>query len=208
MPSRPPTDQMDPDTTPPGHVRNDLDTPLDQTLVERLQTGDREAFQSAVQPLLGAMLSLARRWTQDHHVAEDLLQETLTQAYSSIHTYRGEASLRTWLFRIEMRLAQRPSRWYRGDRPNAQTTRDLQIPDQLSCEPEQQTRERELAERLAEAIERLTPRQRTALHLRAVEGLDYQMIAVIMNGSVAAARMLVLAARRHVMKRMGRHLEP
>jgi len=196
---------MDPDRNPLAHH---MDAPPDQALVQLLQTGDRQAFQGAVRPLLGALLSLARRWTQDIHTANDLLQETLTQAYASIHTYKGEASLRNWLFRIEARLARRPARWQRGDHRSTQVPEDLEIPDHLSEDPAQQTRERELADRLAEAMERLTPRQRTALHLRAVEGLDYQMIADILDSSVAAARMLVLAARKSVMKRMGRHLRP
>lgn len=199
---------MDPDDHPRAGVRHQPDTPPDQALIARLRSGDRMAFQLAVRPLLGTLLNLARRWTQDPHIAEDLLQETLTQAFTSIHTYRGDSSLRTWLFRIQARLAQRPTRWHRGDHRSAQTTDDLQIPDHLACDPDQQTRERELAERLAEAMERLTQRQRTALHLRAVEGLDYRTIAEILGCTAAASRMLVLAARQHVMERMGRHLEP
>ena len=82
------------------------------------------------------------------------------------------------------------------------------VPDVLTLGPEDSSRERELAERLDEAMERLTTKQRSALHLRAVEGLDYRHIAQVLGGTETAARMLVLAARKHVMHRMGRHLEP
>jgi DNA-directed RNA polymerase specialized sigma24 family protein len=57
-------------------------------------------------------------------------------------------------------------------------------------------------------MERLTTRQRTALHLRAVEGLDYRAISQVLGGSDAASRMLVLAARRQILRRMGGHLLP
>ena len=74
--------------------------------------------------------------------------------------------------------------------------------------PEQPALQRELHDRLDEAMERLTPRQKTALHLRASEGMDYAAIAAVMGGSAGAARMLVLAARRRIQDRMGRYLAP
>ena len=57
-------------------------------------------------------------------------------------------------------------------------------------------------------MERLTLRQRTALHLRAVEGLDYEAIGAVLTCSAVAARMHVLEARRKVMARLQEHLEP
>ena len=101
----------------------------------------------------------------------------------------------------------RPQSWQKRE-PSACGLTDVPVPDHLGTGPEDASRERELRERLDEAIERLTTRQRTALHLRAVEGLDYNGIAEILGGSAAAARMLVLAAREQIMRRMGRHLEP
>jgi RNA polymerase sigma-70 factor (ECF subfamily) len=82
------------------------------------------------------------------------------------------------------------------------------VPDHLGPTPEQPALQRELRDRLAEAFERLTPRQRTALHLRATEGLDYADIARTMGCRPGAARMLVLAARRRVLERMGGYLAP
>ena len=57
-------------------------------------------------------------------------------------------------------------------------------------------------------MERLTWRQRTALHLRAVEGLDYAAISSVLACSAVAARMHVLEARRKVMARVKEHLDP
>ena len=63
-------------------------------------------------------------------------------------------------------------------------------------------------EGIDEAMERLTTRQRTALHLRAAEGLDYATIGNVLGCTPVAARMHVLAARRHVLARLQEHLEP
>lgn len=165
----------------------------------------REAFQELVRPHLGAMQALACRATGESHWAEDLVQESLVRAYRGLAGFRGEASLRTWLLRILIRLSKEPSRWRRGERS---ASLDVEIPDTLGPSPQDGIVERELRARLAESLERLTLRQRSAFHLRAVEGMDYAAIAGVLECSNAAARMLVLAARRKVMARMGEHLEP
>lgn len=195
---------MDPCTR--SAMARDQIGPEDQDCLARLRTGDRAAFQTVVRPLLSSLLALARRLTGDSHWAEDLVQDTLVRAFGSVEGFRGDASLRTWLFRIEVRLAGQIHR--RRKRDVAKELLPLEVPDHLAIDPEQESRERELAERLDEAMERLTHRQRTALHLRAVEGLDYATIAGVLGGTAVAARMSVLAARRRVMQRMGRYLRP
>lgn len=197
---------MDP-STPPRTDRDRLVSPDDPRLLARLRTGDRAAFQTLLRPLLPGLLGLAQRLCGDPDWAEDLVQETLFRAYQGIHGFRGDSSLRTWLFRIQVRLSTRPQQWQKRE-PAACGLAGVKVPDHLGTGPEDACRERELRDRLEEAIERLTTRQRTALHLRAVEGLDYNGIADILGSSAAAARMLVLAAREQIMRRMGRHLAP
>lgn len=175
-------------------------------LLERFRAGDRSVFRPLVTPHLGAMLSLARRLTGDEHWAEDLTQETLVRAFRALGELRDTRALRAWLLRILARLAGEPRRWRKRDR--ARSLASVEVPDRLHGDPAATAYERELRERLEEALERLTPRQRAALHLRAAEGLDYATIAGILGGSRAGARMLVLAARRRILDRMGRHLEP
>ncbi len=181
-------------------------TAEERALLARFRAGESTAFHALVRPHLPPLLALARRLTGDHQWAEDLTQETLVRAYRALEGFRAEASLRTWLFRIQIRLAGEPARWRRTER--ASSLADLDVPDQLGAAPEQPALQRELQDRLAEAMERLSTRQRTALHLRAVEGLDYAAIAGVMECTAGAARMLVLAARKRVLDRMGRYLAP
>lgn len=178
----------------------------EQHWLQACRAGDRQAFQNLLRPHLGALLALARRHCRDGHWAEDLLQEVLVRAFRGLPGFRGEAALRTWLFRILVRLAGDPARWRL--RQTAQPLGEIDVPDTFEALPEHAARGRELQDRLDEAMERLTPRQRTALHLRAVEGLDYAAIASVLACSQPAARMQVLEARRKVMARLGEHLEP
>lgn len=179
--------------------------PKERELVQRARAGDDEAFSLLLRPHVDGLLALARRAARDVHWAEDLVQETLIRAVRGLEGWRGESSFRTWLFRILVRLSTEPRRWRRIERA---TPLEVDVPDALGPLPPDAAIARELEDRLAEAMERLPARQRAALHLRAAEGLDYERIAEVLECSAGAARMLVLEARRRVMERMGRHLEP
>jgi RNA polymerase sigma-70 factor (ECF subfamily) len=178
----------------------------EQHWLQACREGDRQAFHHLMRPHLPALLALARRHCRDPHWAEDLLQEVLLRAYRGLPGFRGEAALRTWLFRILVRLASDPARWRLRD--TAVSLGEFEVPDHLDVLPEHEARGRELRDRLDEAMERLTQKQRTALHLRAVEGLDYAAISTVLGCSQPAARMQVLEARKKVMLRLGEHLDP
>lgn len=193
---------MDPRTSVPERDRTDSE----RHWLARCRAGDQGAFQPLLRPHLAALLALAKRHCRDPHWAEDLVQETLVRAFRNLPGFRGDAALRTWLFRILVRLAAEPQRWARGK--GAESIGDLDVPDHLDARAEHDAIARELQDRLDEAMERLTMRQRTALHLRAVEGMDYESIGGVLSCTAVAARMHVLEARRKVMARLGEHLEP
>lgn len=177
----------------------------ERQLLSRCRDGDQAAFQQLFRPHLPGLLSLAKRHCRDPHWAEDLVQETLVRAFRGLSGFRGDSALRTWLFRILVRLAAEPRRWRRA--PPGETLATVDVPDGVGDRAEQDAMARELQHRLDEAMERLTHRQRTALHLRAVEGLDYAAISGILACSPVAARMHVLEARRKVLARVKEHLE-
>ena len=179
----------------------------EQFWLTRCQAGDPAAFQHLLRPHLTSLLALARRYCRDPHWAEDLVQETLVRAFKGLPAFRAESALRTWLFRILVRLACEPARWQRSLK--AESLGDMDVPDHFDGrQAEQDAIARELQDRLDEAMERLTHRQRTALHLRAVEGMDYNAISGVLACSATAARMHVLEARRKVLARVNEHLDP
>lgn len=175
--------------------------------LERCRVGDQSAFQHLLRPHLTGLLSLARRYCRDPHWAEDLVQETLVRAFKGLPAFRGDSALRTWLYRILVRLACEPARWQRA--MPTESISDMDVPDSYDGNlAEQDAIARELQDRLDEAMERLTNRQRTALHLRAVEGMDYAGISAVLACSSTAARMHVLEARRKILARVKEHLDP
>jgi RNA polymerase sigma-70 factor (ECF subfamily) len=178
--------------------------PEENALLARIQAGDVRALEPLVHRHLGSLLALARRMTRSAVAAEELVQETLVAALRGLPRFRGECTVRTWLFRIATRLASDPGRWDRAARAAAVVA---DVPDCIGPAPDHESLLRELHDRLEEAMERLPVRQRGALHLRAVEGLSYAAIASAMECSTGAARMLVLSARRAVQQRLGPYLE-
>jgi len=193
----------DPVTRPRGRRQTDRE---EANLLARFRAGDERVFAALFRPHLETLKALARRTVRDPHWADDLVQETLVRAYRGLAEFRGEAALGTWASAILLRLAAEPRRFGRTA-PTA-SLEGLEIPDGLGPAPDDPALGRELRDRLEEALERLSPRQRAALHLRAAEGLGYEGIGAVLGCSAGAARMLVLEARRRVRARMGRYLEP
>ena len=169
-------------------------------------TGDREAFDRLVRPVLGHLLALARRVAGSGLAGEELLQETLIRAHRGLPAFRGECSFRSWIVGILYRLGSEPAR-YRGVRPRP-AHRELNglIPDRLDADPGERVSARDLLMRVESAMERLPLRQRTALHLRAVEGWDYGEIAAVLETSEGATRNAVMEARRRLRDRLGDEL--
>jgi RNA polymerase sigma-70 factor (ECF subfamily) len=98
--------------------------------LQRWRAGDGGAFQPLMRPHLAGLLALARRHCRDPHWAEDLVQETLVRAFRGLPAFRGDCALRTWLFRILVRLAADPARWRRADRAQPLET---DVPDHLDA---------------------------------------------------------------------------
>jgi RNA polymerase sigma-70 factor (ECF subfamily) len=170
--------------------------------------GDGTAFQRLVRPHVRAMHALAARMLGgEAGEAEDVVQESLVRAWRGIDALQQPSSLRAWLLRVVARLAIDALRGARS-RPQSVSLDEVDVPAALGPGATDAVWERELADRLEEALERLPVRQRTALHLRAREGFDYAAIAAVLECSSGAARMLVLGARRRVRERLGEHLEP
>ena len=164
--------------------------------------GDPLAFDGLVRPLLGSLLALCRRLVR-RDLAEDLLQEGLVRAWRGLADFRGEASFRSWLVGILYRLAAEPERLLRAGRSPAAGPLAGPVPESLDRGPLQRAGARDLLGRVEQAMERLPRRQRTALHLRAVEGWDYGEIARSLAASEGAIRTAVFEARKRLRSRLG-----
>ena len=169
------------------------DGPGDLELIQRWRTGDQEAARLLVERHAPALARFAVASGAREEV-EELVQDTFVRAFASLDSFRGESSLRTWLFTIERRLLL--------DRRRAARRREMVPVAESDVATEYDALDGVVADetqrRLRDAVERLTPTQREVFLLRVTEGLSYREIAELVGSTEGAARVHYHNALRSV----------
>jgi len=155
----------------------------DRTLIERWLGGDERAATAIVERHATAIARFVS--TLGEREIDEVVQDTFVRAFSSFNSFRGESSLRTWLFTIARRLVLDRRRAQRR-RPATEPIDDVELASGftaldsiVAAEAEGQVRE---------AVERLSPTQREVFTLRVGEGLSYKEIAEVVGTTEGAAR--------------------
>ena len=173
----------------------------DQVLARQAALGDRAAFAAIFDRHAGAMYRYAANMLEgDRDAAEDALQDALESAWTHLPEFRGDAQLRTWLFRITANtvLASRRRR-----RPIAVDDELLTaLPTHAREEPIRQVEHGELWAALELALSELPWRQRASWLLREMEGLSYGEIADVLDTTPAVVRGQLHRARATLAVRM------
>jgi len=173
----------------------------DQRLVERVQGGDKRAFDVLVLKYQHKIVKLVMRYVRDQAEALDVTQEAFIKAYRAIPKFRGDSAFYTWLYRIAINTAKnhivamkrRPMEYdldlqESGGYESHPQLRDLDSPERL-------VQRDELRETVQSAITTLPEELRTAIVLREVEGMSYEEIATAMNCPVGTVRSRIFRAR-------------
>ncbi|MFN2398676.1 MAG: RNA polymerase sigma factor [Gemmatimonadaceae bacterium] len=168
----------------------------DRALIARWMAGDQRAATQLVdrhaQALARFVASLG--WGERDEV-DEIVQDTFVRAFSSLHHFRGDSSLRTWLlsiarnlFRDRLRSAKAQRRMVAIEEDHAVTEHDA-LDGALADETEA---------RMLAAVDRLTPTQREVFTLRVGEGLSYKEIAGVVGSTEGAARVHYHNAMRSI----------
>lgn len=185
----------------------------DTALLEKLRSGDAAAFERLVAERSGEVYALLYRLTADAEEARDLTQETFLRAFQSISRFRGEANVKTWLYRIAVNQARNRWRWWRrrrrdatvsldgSDRPDQQSLTD-RVRNEAVADPEQVTLAHEREEQLRDALLELRPSYREAVILRDVEGLTYEEIAATLQINVGTVKSRLSRGRLGLRKKL------
>lgn len=152
---------------------------------------DRErAFEELVRKYRGEIYDLCARIGGSRTEADDLTQDTFLKAYENLASFRGDASPRTWLYRIahnrSVTFTRRLKRWRMTRGPEGE---DLPELPELTTDPDDRGVEtRDLARRAQRAVAQLPPKQRTAVVLRTTREMPYAEIAEVMGTSLSTAK--------------------
>ncbi len=185
------------------------DREVDQQLVERVQRGDKHAFDLLVikyQRRLGRLLS---RFIRDPGEVEDVTQEAFIKAYRALPGFRGDSAFYTWLYRIGINTAKN---YLVAQGRRAPTSTEFDAEEAESLEPGEQLRDlntpenqmmsRQVGDVVNQTLEALPEELRTALTLREIEGLSYEEIATAMQCPVGTVRSRIFRAREAVAEKL------
>ena len=178
----------------------------DDQFLERLRRGEAAAYETLVAEHSGDVYALLFRLTSDPEEARDLTQETFLRAFQNIDRFRGDASLRTWIYRIAINQARNRWRWWRRRRRDVTVSLDATdeqrekplaatLPNDDSLNPEQETLAREREGQLRDALLGLRRSYREAVILRDVEGFSYEEIAATLQISIGTVKSRISRGR-------------
>jgi RNA polymerase sigma-70 factor (ECF subfamily) len=187
-------------------------TPDDQFL-ERLRRGEAVAYERLVAEHSGDVYALLFRLTNDSEEARDLTQETFLRAFQSIGRFRGDASLKTWIYRIAINQARNRWRWWRRRKRDVTVSLDATddqneqplaatLPSENSLNPEQETLAREREAQLRQALLGLRSAFRESVVLRDVEGFSYEEIAELLQISIGTVKSRIARGRLELRRQL------
>ncbi len=174
----------------------------DAALAQRCASGDEVAYAELVSDHQRTIVQLAMNLLGDRDEALDLSQDVFLRVFRTIGRFRGQSSLRTWLYRITINQARNRQRFWRRRHRADQVSLDQheaahgECPSGTACAPDRVLAQKELAGRLQDALERLPFDQRTAIVLREVDGLSYEEIAYSLGVAVGTVKSRLTRARQ------------
>ena len=180
----------------------------DQVLVERVQRGDKRAFDALVIKYQSRIVKVITRYLRDPVEAMDLAQEAFIKAYRALPNFRGDSAFYTWLYRIAINTAKNHI-VAQGRRPptddvEATEAEYYEGPSALkdTSTPERMVLRDEIERVVFDAIEALPEDLRTAITLRELEDMSYEEIAEAMDCPIGTVRSRIFRAREAIDKKL------
>lgn len=177
---------------------------VDQALVERVQRGDKTAFDVLVRKYQHKIVKLISRYVRDHSEVYDVAQEAFIKAYRALPNFRGDSAFYTWMYRIAINTAKNYLVAQGRRLPNVDI--EAQEAEQFEGEsylkeyatPEHMLLRDEVESTIYSAIDQLPQDLRTAITLREIEGMSYEEIAEAMACPVGTVRSRIFRAREAI----------
>ena len=185
---------------------------VETQFIERLKAGDANAFDTLVTRYTNDIFGLLYRITEDAEEAGDLTQETFLSVFKAIKNFRGDADLKTWLFRIAINKSRNRFRWWK--RRSREKTFSLDAPlansetpfhETISgtiANPEEKILQREREKVLMNALSNLPEIFREAVVLCDIEGLSYEEIASVLEINIGTVKSRIARGREELRKKL------
>jgi len=177
----------------------------DWALVQQCASGDEQACAQLVTDHQRMVYQLALHLLGDPQEALDLSQEVFLRVFRTLPLFRGQAALRTWIYRIVINQASNRQRWWRRRHRSQQVALDDpaashgQLAESRSfAMPDRVLQQTEAAGQVWGALEALPFDQRTVIVLREIDGLSYEEIAASLGVAVGTVKSRLARARQQL----------
>jgi RNA polymerase sigma-70 factor, ECF subfamily len=190
--------------------------PEDASLLEGLRQGEESAYELLIQRYERPVYNLVSRLVDDPADAADAVQEVFLKVFRKVGWFRGDSSLKTWIYRIAINEARNQRRWFGrhrqrevglepapGDAAGGPTNwLEDQQPSPFDIALDHETRAL-----IEDALNQVSPAFRAALVLREIEGLSYEEISEILEVSLGTVKSRIMRGREALRQNLGARLE-
>ncbi|HAV75239.1 MAG TPA: RNA polymerase sigma factor RpoE [Limnobacter sp.] len=184
-------------------------------IVQRVQAGDKLAFNLLVNKYHRRVARLLTRMVRNQEDIEDVVQETFIKAYRAIGNFRGDSAFYTWIYRIAINTAKnllvtqgrRPSTLKESNDGDSETFEDNAALSNIDT-PESLYQTKQIGEAVNEAMAALPEELRSAIVMREIDGLSYEEIAAAMDCPIGTVRSRIFRARESIAAKIKPLLEP
>ena len=186
----------------------------ERSLIARLCEGDEAAYETLIERFEHPIYNLVSRLTNDPGDAPDVVQEVFLKVFRNVQSFRGQSSLKTWIYRIAVNESRNHRRWFGRHRGQevalepaggeAHNFLDW-LPDPARS-PMELAIDHERATLIEAALAKINPHYRAALVLRELEGLSYDEIAEILETSLGTVKSRIMRGREALRKSLTERL--
>ena len=191
--------------------------PDDHTLVQRARSGDERAFRLLVERYQKKVYAVALAMVKDREEAMDVVQEAFVKVHRSLDSFKADATFYTWLYRITVNVCIDVIRRRGAMRSDSvefdeRIGHDLAeanlgaVSSQLGSNPEKSVLQRELGDKIQEALEQIPEKHRAILLLRELDGLSYEELAQVLEIPKGTVMSRLFHARAKVQKLLSESL--
>ncbi len=188
--------------------------PEEAAILQELRAGSEEAFALLLAQYHGPIYSLLARTVRNPSDAPDITQEVFLKVFRGIRGFKGDSSLRTWIYRIAVHEASNQRRWFRRH-AEREVALEAELPgdgeeglsllDTLASEgvsPFDAAAQAELRAQVEEALREVPDSYRATVVLRDIEGFAYEEIAEILQIELGTVKSRLMRGRAHLKKRL------
>ena len=187
----------------------------DQRLVEALRQGSERGYEELIARFQQPVYTLALRLLTDPSEASDVVQEVFLKVFRNIGSFRGQSTLKTWIYRITVNEAHNARRWFYRHRrreveldsgPEESRNWKENLADG-SRSPYDVASDREQHVMIEAALEEISPIFREAVVLRDVADLSYEEIAEVLRVSLGTVKSRILRGREALREQLADRLK-